>query len=259
MLSRAKKFTLMSLFISVVNHNHDHFIINNKTLANLSKLHNVIVKSNSLPSIELVEYCKKSKIKLIKSTRKKGFGANNNDIFKYAYSKLKMKKEDYFLVLNPDVVVEQKEIKNLLNLIYTYNADIAAINLYKNYEKTIFDNSIRYKHSIFSPFKSIVGIKRNDIYDKSTVLKPINIDWAAGSFLLFKVKAYQELNGFDEHYFMYFEDADICTRAKKLGLKLIYFPQISAVHLAAHNNRKISSKHFLWYLRSMMRYHLLHT
>lgn len=245
----------MALFISVVNHHHDDIICNTDTLKKLACVHNVIIKSNTSPSSKLKEYCNVGGIHLLTSPMAKGFGANNNEVFDFATSELKMKSDDYFLVLNPDVIIEATDVNRLLQLAHDYNADISAINLYRNKEKTEYDNSIRHYHSLLNPLKSLIGLPRFDIYDKSLIKHPIKIDWAAGSFLLFKTQCYQALKGFDEEYFMYFEDVDICTRANKNGNTVMYFPHIEAIHLAALNNRKLLSRHFLWYLKSYFSFH----
>lgn len=247
----------MSLFISIVNHNHDRMIINNPYLSNISKHHTVIIKSNTLPSNELITYCNLNDIALIKPCGSKGFSANNNEVFKLAKDYYGMRCDDYFLILNPDVIIDEFSLKELLNLSQASNSYISTINLFKNVEKTEYDNSIRHYHSIFNPIRSLLGLPRNDMYDKSKIKSPIYIEWAAGSFLLFKSTYFEQLNGFNEKYFMYFEDVDICRRANKKGFRITYFPQIEAVHLAAHNNRKILSRHLKWYLMSLIRYHVI--
>lgn len=244
----------MTLFISVVNHHHDDLIADNSTLSSLAKKHKVIIKSNTQPTEKLICYCKDNNISLITSREIKGFGANNNEVFEFAQTHLGMADEDYFLVLNPDVDISQKSLESLLNKAQTQSADISAINLFKDKEYSIPDNSIRYYPKLLAPLKSLVGIKRTDRHDKSLIKQPIKIDWAAGSFLLFTTKCFKELNGFDEKFFMYFEDADICTRANKNGFNVWFFPAIKAIHYASHQNRKVFSKHFIWYWMSSVRY-----
>ena len=247
---------MMGLFISVVNHHHDDLIIECNTLSKLSNQYEIIIKSNTVPTPALKKYCEESQIHLLTSHKITGFGANNNEVFKFCISQLKMQPDDYFLVLNPDVIISGTEIKSLLKSASDYNADISAINLYRNKTKTEYDNSIRHYHSLLNPLKSLIGLPRHDIYDKSAIKQPIVIDWAAGSFLLFKTRCYQDLNGFDEKYFMYFEDVDICKRANKKGNTVMYFPQIEAIHLAALSNRKLFSKYFILYMRSLIKYHI---
>lgn len=246
----------MALYISVVNHNHDEMICTNPTLKELAKKHTVILKSNTPATQNLLTYCQYNNVILIQGKTSKGFGANNNEIFYYAQKRLNMNNEDFFLVLNPDIEITLDSIDDLMNEIQRSCTDIAAINLYKDAELTIYDNSIRHYPKLLSPLKSLIGLRRNDIYDKSNITSPIKIEWAAGSFLLFTVNSYQYLKGFDEKYFMYFEDVDICTRANKQGFNIQYFPNIKAIHYALHKNRKLFSKHFIWYWMSSIRYTL---
>ena len=245
----------VKLYISVINHSHDSIIIKNPTLKKLASVHVVIIKSNTPAGAELKNYCKAGNIILLESAGKKGFGANNNEIFSYSKNELGMKNDDLFLVLNPDIVISVTSIDDLIRGINTKNIDIASINLFKDSEYQIYDNSIRHYPNVLSPIRSLFGLKRNDLYDKATITTPTRIEWASGSFLLFKVDTYKKLNGFDEKYFMYFEDADICTRANKEGLNVYFFPSIKGIHYASHQNRLLFSRHFFWYLLSSVKYH----
>lgn len=248
----------MALFISVINHNHDEMISGNTTLKNLALEHTVIIKSNTKAKTCLKEYCKKAGIYLEQGNSFKGFGANNNEVFNIAKTSFGMCDKDYFLVLNPDVEINRETVSLLLAKIEHTPVGISAINLFTDRAITEYDNSIRHYPGLLNPLKTIFKIPRNDLYNKELIHTPIKIDWAAGSFLLFKVRVYEELKGFDEKYFMYFEDADICTRANLEGYNVMYFPNIKAVHFASHQNRKLFSKHFIWYAKSLFRYHSKH-
>jgi len=245
----------MALFVSVVNHNHDKMISENDTLKNLAQKYTVIIKSNTEAKACLKQYCQKSGIHLIQGSSFKGFGANNNEVFEVAKTSFNMCNEDYFLVLNPDIEISLESIFSLLTELQHTPTDIAAINLFRNRSMTEYDNSIRHYPKLLNPFKTLLRLPRKDFYDKSVIKQPITIDWASGSFLMFKAGCYKELKGFDEKYFMYFEDADICRRAKIAGYYLVYFPHIRALHSASHQNRKLFSKHFIWYWHSSFRYH----
>lgn len=231
-------------------------IVNNPTLKQLTTQYQVILKSNTLASQELKEYCDINQIIMLQGATPRGFGANNNEVFRYAEHHLHMQKEDFFLVLNPDVEISLNSVAKLLNEVSITSADISAINLFKDEKLTIYDNSIRKYPTLLAPFKTLVGVKRNDLYNKASITFPTKIDWAAGSFLLFRVECYQVLKGFDENYFMYFEDVDICTRANKKGFNIYYFPNIKALHYASHQNRRLLSKHHFWYVISSLKYHL---
>lgn len=246
----------MTLYISVVSHNHDDMIANSDTLQNLAKNHKVVIKANTQPTESLINYCNESDIYLLVGTQTKGFGANNNEVFRYAELELCMSEDDFFLVLNPDVDVSVTSINNLLDCARKDNSPISTINLYRDKDCSIYDNAVRKFPSLLNPIKSLLGIKRDDYYDKSQINVPTLVDWAAGSFLLFQSKCFKELDGFDERYFMYFEDADICKRAHKQSNFVTYYPHISAIHYAAFENRNIFNKHSVYYLRSYSYYFL---
>ncbi|OEE68519.1 glycosyl transferase [Enterovibrio norvegicus] len=246
----------MNLYISVINHGHDDLITSRGTLPTLAKNYTVVLRSNTTPTDALIQYSEDAGIYLIHDGYTKGFATNNNAVFDYCQSMLGMTDKDYFLVLNPDVDISTESMERLLNLSIAKDSDISAINLFRDEAFTVYDNSIRHYHELLAPLKSLLGIKRTDVYDKDVISEPIEIDWAAGSFLLFKAMTYRKLEGFDEKYFMYFEDADLCTRANRSGYRVTYFPSIKAVHFASHQNRKLLSKHFYWYVKSSIRYHL---
>lgn len=233
---------------------HDNMICSSSTLKSFAKEHTVIIKSNTTATEVLKEYCLDSNIILIQGVDTKGFAENNNETFHYAEQELGMKENDHFLVLNPDVEIISTVINELLNQVTKNAVPISTINLFKNRQMTEFDNSIRKFPSLANPIKSILGIKRTDYYDKSEITSPIKIDWAAGSFLLFQYKTFKQLQGFDEKYFMYFEDVDICRRAKEANINIIYYPQFKGLHLARHSNRNLFSKTFLYYIKSTITY-----
>jgi GT2 family glycosyltransferase len=54
---------------------------------------------------------------------------------------------------------------------------------------------------------------------------------AAGSFLMLPKSIFQKIGGWDEDYFFYGEDIDLCFRLSEAGLKIIYYPKVSAIHL----------------------------
>ncbi|MGF1878033.1 glycosyltransferase family 2 protein [Photobacterium frigidiphilum] len=246
---------MTALFISVVSHHNDSMIIENQVLANLANRFTVVLKSNTPATIELKQHCIDNKIKLIDSNYGLGFGCNNNLVHKYCSTELEIKKNDLFLVLNPDVLIDILSVEKLVVQANKDDSPISTINLYSDENKTIPEQSIKKFPEIMAPIKGLLQEKRSDAYDKTLITEPTAIDWAAGSFLLFKMETYQVLNGFDEKYFMYFEDVDLCRRAGKAGIRITYYPNLEAVHFGSYSNRNVFSRSFWWYLRSYLRYH----
>jgi N-acetylglucosaminyl-diphospho-decaprenol L-rhamnosyltransferase len=66
--------------------------------------------------------------------------------------------------------------------------------------------------------------------------------WLSGAFLMLRRSVFDELGGFDESYFMYFEDVDLGYRIGKLGLRNVYEPSASVIHTGAHSTQGESSR-----------------
>ncbi|MFB4356461.1 glycosyltransferase family 2 protein [Pantoea sp. BS_4] len=246
----------MSVFISVVSHNHADMIMKTVFFRDLAANYNLVLKNNTAKDSKVLNgFCKINKIHLIDSDYGLGFGSNNNVNFKYCVDVLGMQDDDIFILINPDVSINTKSIEDLIALIGKYDSDVAGISLFKDESFKNRDLSIRKYPTFISFFSSLVGIKRECYFANfSANEEAVDMEWVAGSFMAFKSSSYRKVQGFNENYFMYCEDIDICYRAKSQGMKLLYFPQIKALHMAQHNNRKIFSKHFLWHLTSALRF-----
>lgn len=246
----------MKLFISVVSHNHSKIINDLNCLAALSDRIQVIVKSNT-PNDDFSELSARDNVHWINSHYGLGFGANNNFVHSYILENLNMNDDDYFLVLNPDVFVDECSLLKLISRMSEDNLVLSTINLYKDDSMTVSDDSIRRFPTFLQFFRSFLGGGNTSIIDKSELAEPSRVDWAAGSFLCFSSGHYKKLSGFDENYYMYCEDIDICYRSYLLGNPVVYMPDLKAVHFAAHANRNLFSKHFYWHVKSALRFLLL--
>ena len=64
--------------------------------------------------------------------------------------------------------------------------------------------------------------------------EPRTTGWLSGAFFLVKREAFEQIGGFDERYFMFFEDVDLCFRLSRLGWRNVYVPRSSITHSGAH-------------------------
>lgn len=240
------------MYISVVSHGHGEIISRLNTLSILSTKHDIILTDN-VGEMKLKNYCLENGIHYIFNEIPKGFGENNNQNYKYAEEKLGMISHDYFLVMNPDVKITSESLAEAERIMAINKAELATINLYKTENE--LDANIRKFPKIFDFIKSYIYRENNTILDKKMITDNCYVDWASGSFLIFKSKLYKEISGFDTKFFMYCEDLDICRRAlTKAKQKVLYIGSVKAMHIAAHNNRKFFSKHFIWHVKSVLRY-----
>ncbi|ELB7322335.1 glycosyltransferase family 2 protein [Enterobacter hormaechei] len=243
----------MKIFISVVSHNHGKLIKQLSCLQKIACKHNVVLKDN-VGEQGLKRYCDDNNMAYIGYDQQRGFGENNNIVHKFCTENLDMKSDDIFIILNPDVVITLESLDALATTIEREKYNFATINLYKDKDFEICDPCIRKFPSFKDFLSSYLGFENKTVVNKSQIFEPIEVDWAAGSFLAVKSSYFNKVNGFNPKYFMYCEDIDFCMRMKSAGAKLIFIPDIKAMHLARHNNRKFLSKHFYWHLRSMFIY-----
>ena len=110
--------------------------------------------------------------------------------------------------------------------------------------------------TIFSIFKRLFirGHLEYPIPRKSLNIHPC---WIAGMFMLFKAKAFESCGGFDENFFLYCEDADICLRLKGMGYEIIGCTDAKVVHDARRYSMKKINFFFL-HLKSAFYFFLKH-
>ena len=83
----------------------------------------------------------------------------------------------------------------------------------------------------------------------------IEVDWVAGMFMLFHSTVFRAMSGFDEAYFLYYEDVDLCRRLRRGSHKVMYVPEAEVLHDARRASRRnpLLARH---HAASMLRYFL---
>jgi GT2 family glycosyltransferase len=80
-------------------------------------------------------------------------------------------------------------------------------------------------------------------------------EWVGGMFMLFNADTYALIKGFDDRYFMYYEDVDICARLTNMGKQIVLCQATSVIHQAQRASHR-SIKHLRWHISSMLRFFL---
>ena len=60
-----------------------------------------------------------------------------------------------------------------------------------------------------------------------------DVDWCAGASVLMRRTMLEEIGSFDETFFLYFDETDLCLRAARAGWKVVYVPQSEVVHIGS--------------------------
>ncbi|MFT5636897.1 MAG: N-acetylglucosaminyl-diphospho-decaprenol L-rhamnosyltransferase [Cognaticolwellia sp.] len=246
----------MSKFIiAIISHGHLDYISGNVELQKISNRDDVtvIIKDNLKEKL-LEALCKHTGYTYITSPEVLGFGENNNYCFDYAQKNIPTSSADWFLVVNPDVIIECKEFDKLVFELNNNDGDFFTPNLFKNNGYTTPENSIRRFASFINLLNPFLLKPINTPYNKVYLKDKSCIEWASGAFLCIKVDLFTAVNGFNGAYFMYYEDVDLCFRLMQKGVPLRFLKNIKAVHKGEYKNRSIFSKHFRWYLTSLFRF-----
>lgn len=169
-----------------------------------------------------------------------GFGKNHNNAFKKI-------KSNYFLVLNPDIRFHDKNVLKLIER-FEKNTGIIAPKIID--QDMLVQDSCRKYPTLGKVCYRLVTKNRQPDYDTSAK-NIFKVEWVAGMFMLFKSSAFRELGGFDDKYFMYLEDADICRRINNVGLEVIYDPNLTVIHNCQRDSHR-KFEYFIWHIKSLL-------
>jgi N-acetylglucosaminyl-diphospho-decaprenol L-rhamnosyltransferase len=229
--------------VSVVTHGHgDQVLRLVDSLLAFPEVSCIAFTCNAPESISF-EGIDSDRLLLMHNKTPQGFGSNHNAAFRHC-------KTPYFCVLNPDLELPENPFEQLIDLIELRKADLVAPMVLST-SKDIED-SVRHFPTLKTLFiKLLKGSDGRYLIHREQ--QPFSPDWVAGMFMLFRSSAYKQLCGFDERFYLYYEDVDICWRAKHLGLVVLYCPQTYVVHSAQRASRR-DLRHMRWHLASMFRY-----
>jgi GT2 family glycosyltransferase len=83
---------------------------------------------------------------------------------------------------------------------------------------------------------------------------PIDVDWVSGACMMIRREAFESVEGFDERFFMYWEDADFCFRLKRAGWSVVYHPGGRVTHLTGRSSARAHRRSLVAFHRSAYRY-----
>jgi len=142
----------------------------------------------------------------------------------------KLAEGEFLLFLNPDTVVSESELEKLLSLA-KQNAAYTILSCRQINEK----GKECITSGPFPEFYNLTGFQRaifRGLMPGAQSLTPdVSFpDWISGSVVLIMRKIFNNLNGFDEDFWMYFEDVDLCKRVSNSGGKVVFCKDITVEH-----------------------------
>jgi len=206
-----------SVFKQINSYPFEIIIVNNSTEDNLSHITNQF-------GIRILE------------NENRGYSYANNLGAKFA-------KGEYLLFLNPDTIIKNDFLGRLIS---TFNSTVfgaAGLKLL-NADET-FQISFGYNISIIGEIKNKTAEGLTWTKDFNRLTKIENqyaeikrVDWVSGAAMLIRREIFDLVKGFDERYFLYYEDSDICKRISDLGYPVFFYPFSRIIHLKGEKTNK---------------------
>lgn len=168
-----------------------------------------------------------------------GFARANNEGIKKSNSNV-------VLLLNGDTIIENNAIEKCFNL-FQFSEYVACGVQLLNADRTpqISGNyamkgglnyllPLPFLGNLLKSFANVFGVKKPNVPDASAI---VEVDWINGAFLMVKKPAIQKAGLMDEDFFLYAEEAEWCSRLKKVG-KLCIYGDINVIHLQGETSNE---------------------
>ncbi|MGE3062357.1 MAG: glycosyltransferase family 2 protein [bacterium] len=204
----------------------------------------IVVDNNSTDRTAEIVYRNFKNVRLIRNRKNMGFGAANNIAIERSSG-------EYIMLLNPDTVLENNAIKVLVDQLKAdSNVGCAGAKL------LYFDGSLQLSCRQFPNYINVFFGRRSIIrhlFPKNPVSREFmlenmdynyvqEVDWIMGAAMMMRRSTIEEVGSFDERYFLFVEDTDLCYRMVSSGKKVVYVPSAVIRHFHGASVRRGFSK-----------------
>jgi len=250
--------------VIVVNFNSgDYLLYSLRSIKlNLDENSEVIVVDNNSTD-NSINKAKKifPEFKYIESKRNLGYGGGCNLGAKYA-------KGDILIFSNADVIITKGVFDKIRGYLEKDNK-IGILGPRFEYPDGSYQPSCRryprFKYLLFGR-KSIGSsifknnpITREFLYlDLENEKNPIEVEGIVGAFIVIKKHIFEEIGGFDERFFLFAEDIDLCLRVKERGYKILHAPDIRIIHFHGGSRRYLGLKSDYYLRKSIYKFFKKH-
>lgn len=198
---------------------------------------------------------------LVASADNRGFGAGMNRGARETDAA-------YLLLINPDAIVEGPIVETLKAML-DQHADVAIVGpLVREHDGTIQASARR-----FPGVSTVLGgrstwltrvlpgnrLTSRNLLTGPDVREPLTVDWVSGACMLVRRAAFDAIGGFDEGFFLYWEDADLCRRLRDAGWRTVYHPGVEVHHVTGQSSRHAPMASERAFHESVFHYFLKHT
>jgi N-acetylglucosaminyl-diphospho-decaprenol L-rhamnosyltransferase len=213
-----------------------------------------IVVADNASSDDSVRIAERAGVNVVRHDRNAGFGAAANSGIKHTDSPI-------VALLNPDIRAYDDSLGlRLQERFVSPRIGLVAPTL-------ILPDGSKQDSAREVPTPLDITFRRYSNPQRGAVwaVKPTAVPWVVGACMAIRRRAFEEVGGFDERFFMYFEDVDLCVRLKGAGWDVMLDSETSVEHHhAASSRRSLTGWSTRQHIRSAMRFyrkhprHLLH-
>lgn len=229
----------------IIAYRSEDLIVGSVNAALQSGISRLIVWDNSpgRESLQALANISDTRLVLLSDGTNDGFGGAINKAFTHCSD------ADNVLLINPDCFVTRDVVNQLSATLHEPGTGIVAPRMtYENGQQGIaggpfpsllkeFLAKLRFdellppaiRRQILRLFRS--STNGATFYDTLVDGEAINVDWVSGFCMMIRTDLFTQISGFDEDYFLYFEDVDICRRAASAGFSVKLVRSVSALHL----------------------------
>ncbi len=193
--------------------------------------------------------------KLIQNRQNPGFAAANNQAIRQAQG-------EYLLLLNPDAILYPGAARTMLDFLI-HNPPVGAVGpRLLNPDQTL-QFSCSPEPTLSREFKRLfhlAGVRPDGYYAMDTwdITKPRPVDVLLGACILVRRQALEDVGLFEEAYFMYSEEVDLCRRLRQKGWGVYWMPAAQVIHFGGQSTRQAAAEMFLQLYKAKIMYFRKH-
>jgi GT2 family glycosyltransferase len=240
---------LEAVYASKTNYSYEVIIVDNKSPDDSNKM----IREKYLRRPDIA-----AKTRLIENDNNDGFAIGNN-------IGMKLAKGDYLLLLNTDTKVAPENFQVMLDFMKSRgDVGISSCKLLKA-NGEIDWSSRRTEPDPKVAFMRLSGLqllfpKKFGAYNflNKHVDEETEVDAVVGAYMFMSRACYEATQGFDESFFMYGEDLDLCKRARDAGFKIWYYPKTICMHFRGQSSKKEPLKNLFAFHNAMWLYYKKH-
>lgn len=238
----------MPLTLSVVSHGHgpylDRLLRELDAAPTLAGAHVIVTLNLRDEPFDAAAYTS-LRLEVIRNPNPKGFGANHNAAFASCRTAA-------FAIVNPDIALAGSEPFTAMAARLEADDAIGLTAPRVLAPNGAPEDSVRANLTPWSLLARHLFGRRLPLAPRAPTHRGSAFYWCAGMALVVNARAFEKIGGFDERYFLYCEDYDLCARLHAAGWSIVFDRGVAVIHDARRDSHA-SLRHLRWHLESLWR------